>query len=74
MFRSNVRATMRRTRFRTLATHTGLICCRSGRAKAQELARQVRSALGRLLNHAHGILQGIIGTQALASQTTRNPA
>ena len=36
--------------------------------KAQELARQLRGALGRLLDHAHGILQRIIRTQPLASQ------
>jgi hypothetical protein len=36
--------------------------------KAQELARQVGGALGGLLNHAHGVLQGIIGTQPVPSQ------
>ena len=36
--------------------------------KAQELARQVGGALGRLLDHAHGILQRIVRTQPLAGQ------
>ena len=36
--------------------------------KAQKLARQIGCALGELLNHSHGVLQRVIGTQPMPRQ------